>query len=73
MRGPDPHRRTLNEEYEMPDPNPFDGITDLFTEFGRIRETGTHGREYALEKTASARTPAPGCRRPTSSFKVTGW
>ena len=33
----------------MPDSNPFHGITDLFTEFGRIRETGTHGREYALE------------------------
>ncbi len=33
----------------MPDHNPFHGITDLFTEFGRIRETGTHGRDYALE------------------------
>ena len=33
----------------MPEPNPFHGITDLFTEFGRARETGTHGREYALE------------------------
>ena len=33
----------------MPDPNPFHGVTDLFTEFSRIRETGTHGREYALE------------------------
>ena len=33
----------------MPDHNPFHGITDLFTEFGRIRETGTHGREYALD------------------------
>jgi len=34
----------------MPDSNPFHGITDLFTEFGRIRETGTHGREYAFEE-----------------------
>jgi HSP20 family protein len=33
----------------MPESNPFHGITDLFTEFGRIRETGIHGREYALE------------------------
>jgi HSP20 family protein len=31
----------------MPDPNPFHGITDLFTEFGRIRETGAHGRDYS--------------------------
>ena len=30
----------------MPEHNPFHGITDLFTEFGRIREVGTHGREY---------------------------
>lgn len=33
----------------MPDRNPLHGITDLFTEFGRARETGLHGREYALE------------------------
>ena len=32
----------------MPEPNPFHGITDLFTELGRARETGTHGRDYAL-------------------------
>ena len=31
----------------MPDSNPFHGITDLFTEFGRIRETGAHGRDYS--------------------------
>jgi HSP20 family protein len=29
----------------MPDHNPFQGITDLFTELGRVRETGVHGRE----------------------------
>jgi HSP20 family protein len=29
----------------MPDHNPFQGITDLFTEFGRAREVGLHGRE----------------------------
>ena len=33
----------------MPDANPFHGISDLFTEFGRIRETGTHGRDIALD------------------------
>ena len=33
----------------MPDQNPFQGITDLFTEFGRMRETGTHGRELGLQ------------------------
>ena len=33
----------------MPDHNPFQGITDLFTEFGRMRETGTHGRELASQ------------------------
>lgn len=29
----------------MPDHNPFQGITDLFTEFHRAREVGLHGRE----------------------------
>lgn len=32
----------------MPDSksrNPFSGVTDLFSEFGRMRELGTHGRE----------------------------
>jgi len=29
----------------MPDSNPFHGITDLFTEFSRIRETGVFGRD----------------------------
>ena len=33
----------------MPDHNPFHGITDLFTELARARETGTHGRDNALE------------------------
>jgi HSP20 family protein len=49
VRGPDAHRRKLNEENEMPDHNPFHGITDLFTELARARETGTHGRDNALE------------------------
>ena len=33
----------------MPYHNPFQGITDLFTEFGRIREAGVHGRETGSE------------------------
>ena len=33
----------------MPDHNPFHGITDLFTELARARETGTHGRDKSLE------------------------
>lgn len=33
----------------MPDRNPFQGITDLFSEFGRIREAGVHGRETGSE------------------------
>jgi HSP20 family protein len=30
--------------------NPFEGITDLFTEFGRMREVGTRGREPGPEQ-----------------------
>ena len=33
----------------MPDHNPFRGITDLFTELNRARETGVHGRELGLQ------------------------
>jgi HSP20 family protein len=33
----------------MPDHNPFQGISDLFTELGRIREAGVSGREVGLE------------------------
>lgn len=33
----------------MPDHNPFQGITDLFTELGRARETGMHGRELGSQ------------------------
>ena len=33
----------------MSDHNPFQGITDLFTELGRIRETGLHGREAGTQ------------------------
>lgn len=33
----------------MPDHNPFEGVTDLFTELSRIREVGLHGRETAHE------------------------
>jgi HSP20 family protein len=29
--------------------NPFEGVTDLFTELSRLRETGTHGREPTHE------------------------
>ena len=30
--------------------NPFDGVTDLFTELSRLREIGTHGREHPHEE-----------------------
>jgi HSP20 family protein len=30
--------------------NPFDGVTDLFTELARMREIGSHGREYGSEE-----------------------
>jgi HSP20 family protein len=33
----------------MPHRDPFQGVTDLFSEFGRIRETGVHGREVSPE------------------------
>jgi len=33
----------------MPDHNPFQGITDLFTELNRARETGVHGRELTSQ------------------------
>ena len=33
----------------MPSRNPFEGVTDLFTELSRMREIGTHGREPGHE------------------------
>jgi HSP20 family protein len=39
----------LRREREMPDHNPFQGITDLFTEFARAREVAVHGREVGLQ------------------------
>lgn len=46
----------------MPHRNPFEGITDLFTEFGRMREVGTRGEAPAPEHRerthASAWVPA---------------
>ena len=33
----------------MPAHNPFEGVTDLFTELSRMREVGLHGRETAHE------------------------
>jgi HSP20 family protein len=33
----------------MSDHNPFEGVTDLFTELSRMREVGLHGRETAHE------------------------
>jgi HSP20 family protein len=33
----------------MPDHSPFAGVTDLFTELGRMRELGAHGRELGTE------------------------
>lgn len=42
--------------------NPFEGITDFFSELGRLREVGTHGREHRHEERqrthASAWVPA---------------
>ena len=29
--------------------NPFAGVTDLISEFGRIREVGVHGRDLGIE------------------------
>jgi HSP20 family protein len=29
--------------------NPFDGVTDFFTELSRMRDVGTHGREHLHE------------------------
>jgi HSP20 family protein len=37
------------EEDEMPHRNPFQGVTDLFSEFSRAREVGLHGRDLASE------------------------
>jgi len=35
----------------MPDQsrNPFEGVTDYFSELSRMRHTGTHGREPGIE------------------------
>jgi HSP20 family protein len=33
----------------MPERNPFEGVTDLFTELSRMREIGAHGREHTTE------------------------
>lgn len=30
--------------------NPFEGVTDYFSELGRMREVGTHGREHSREE-----------------------
>ncbi len=30
--------------------NPFEGVTDYFSELSRMREVGTHGREHAREE-----------------------
>jgi HSP20 family protein len=41
--------------------NPFEGITDFFSEMGRLRETGTgreHGHEHRQRTHASAWVPA---------------
>ena len=48
----------------MPDKpkNPFEGVTDFFSELSRLREVGTHGREHGHEDRqrthASAWVPA---------------
>ena len=36
----------------MPDQsrNPFEGVTDYFSELSRMREVGTHGREHPREE-----------------------
>jgi HSP20 family protein len=42
--------------------NPFAGVTDLISEFGRVREVGVHGRDLGIEDRqrthASAWVPA---------------
>lgn len=50
----------------MPHHNPFDGITDLFTEFGRMREVGTRGEAPAAEH--RQRTHASAWVPPTDIF-----
>jgi len=46
--------------------NPFEGVTDLFTELGRMRELGAHGRAPAPEETE--RTHASAWVPTTDSF-----
>ena len=48
------------------DRNPFEGVTDFFTELSRIREVGLRGSRRG-PRSASAPRPRRGCRRRTSS------
>ena len=45
--------------------NLFEGVSDFFTELGRIREVGTHGYDTTEDRERTHATA--GCRRPTSS------
>jgi HSP20 family protein len=56
----------------MPDTprNPFEGVTDFFTELSRMRELGTHGREHGHED--RQRTHASAWVPPTDIFARDG-
>jgi HSP20 family protein len=56
----------------MPDPgeNPFEGVTDFFSELARMREFGVHGREHAHEQ--RERTHASAWVPPTDIFARQG-
>ena len=59
----------------MPDRrNPFEGVTDFFSELARMRSIGVRGGgEHGVEAPPSARTRPRGCRPPTSSPWATTW
>jgi HSP20 family protein len=50
--------------------NPFEGVTDFFSELARMREYGVHGREHAHER--RARTHASAWVPPTDIFAREG-
>jgi HSP20 family protein len=56
----------------MPDRerNPFEGVTDFFSELARMREFGVHGREHAHER--RQRTHASAWIPPTDIFATDG-
>jgi HSP20 family protein len=50
--------------------NPFEGVTDFFSELARMREFGVHGREHAHER--RSRTHASAWVPPTDIFARDG-